>query len=120
MVPLTTLPSTRLACLRLHCLINNAGVFNEERVETEVRWGTRLGMIGGGSAQLAEVVRRAGSKPAAWLTAGPGLVCRAMAPNLSHDLTQYSPCVQDGLEETWAVNVAAPFLLTASLIDLIT
>ncbi|PRW58590.1 short chain dehydrogenase reductase family isoform B [Chlorella sorokiniana] len=46
---------------RLHCLINNAGVFNEEMVITE-----------------------------------------------------------DGLEETWAVNVAAPFLLTASLIDIIT
>ncbi|KAL4426178.1 hypothetical protein ABPG77_007460 [Micractinium sp. CCAP 211/92] len=46
---------------RLHCLINNAGVFNEELVMTE-----------------------------------------------------------DGLEETWAVNVASPFLLTALLTDLIT
>ncbi|KAL4431285.1 hypothetical protein ABPG75_006541 [Micractinium tetrahymenae] len=46
---------------RLHCLVNNAGVFNEELVVT-----------------------------------------------------------QDDLEETWAVNVAAPFLLTSSLLDLIT
>lgn len=30
------------------------------------------------------------------------------------------PTAQDGLEETWAVNVATPFLLTACLIDLIT
>lgn len=46
---------------RLHVLVNNAGIFNEELQMTE-----------------------------------------------------------DGLEETWAVNVASPFLLTAQLVDLIT
>ncbi|PSC76388.1 zinc finger lsd1 subclass family isoform C [Micractinium conductrix] len=45
---------------RLHCLINNAAVFNEELVTTE-----------------------------------------------------------EGLEETWAVNVAAPFMLTCSIVDLV-
>ena len=73
-------------------LVNNAGVFNEERVLTEV-------------GHICTQQLRRGCQPAGLSRTAP-----------SHA----TPQLQDGLEETWQVNVAAPFLLTAELLPAIT
>ena len=104
----------RQDCPRLDVLINNAGVYEQQLSKSHVSrqaancWHQ---LIEGGRVESR------------------GLACRNTSAAFSCKsslalLCSAAPCcclspLQDGLEMTWAVNVAAPFLLTACLLDVV-
>lgn len=107
----------------LHCLVNNAGIFNEERVETEVGGGGVWQGVWQGWAVTWQPCSRhacAGGAAVSWAAASPTPAPAHATPGRAPPCLLASLPAQDGLEETWAVNVAAPFLLTLELLDLVT